>query len=149
VVDVLREGLPLPTANTKFPKTVCPEGLQTCCQVRTSQPKGNLGLSGSRVPDVHQKHKGLKPQESFHPLPLKWRGIHGLKPDFGKSIPECAGFVHGAIPFDEEDVAGLKCAPKTGRENGGAFRTCTHALAECFSLHWPSNSAGVKDPSEE
>jgi len=66
-----------------------------------------------------------------------------------KSIPECAGFVHGAIPFDEEDVAGLKCAPKTGRENGGAFRTCTHALAECFSLHWPSNSAGVKYPSEE
>ena len=43
----------------------------------------------------------------------------------------------------------LKCAPETGRENSGAFRTCTHALAECFSLHWPSNSAGVKYPSEE
>jgi hypothetical protein len=43
----------------------------------------------------------------------------------------------------------VKCAPKTGRENGGVFRTCTHALAECFSLHWPSNSAGVKYPSDE
>ena len=28
VVDVFREGLPLSTANTKFPKIVCPEGLQ-------------------------------------------------------------------------------------------------------------------------
>ena len=43
----------------------------------------------------------------------------------------------------------VKCAPEFGHENGGAFRTRTHALAECFSLHWPSNSAGVKYPSDE
>ena len=43
----------------------------------------------------------------------------------------------------------LKCAPEFGHENGGAFGTRTHALAECFSRHWPSNSAGVKYPSDE
>ena len=53
------------------------------------------------------------------------------------------------VPEGSELSDGMKCAPETGRENGGAFRTCTHALAECVSLHWPPNSAGVKYPSDE
>jgi len=28
-----------------------------------------------------------------------------------KGILECAGFVHGVIPFDEEDVAGSHSTP--------------------------------------
>jgi hypothetical protein len=29
----------------------------------------------------------------------------------------------------------VKCAPESGHESGGAYRTCTHALAERFSFH--------------
>ena len=46
-------------------------------------------------------------------------------------------------------VDNMKCAPGFGHENGGAYGTCTHALAECFSLQRLSNSAGVKYPSDE
>src|ERR1017187_6281689 len=38
----------------------------------------------------------------------------------------------------------MKCAPRVGHENSGAFRTCTHALVERFSLQRFSNSPGVK-----
>ena len=44
---------------------------------------------------------------------------------------------------------GVKCAPEFGHKNGGAYGTCTHALAKCFSRHWLSNSAGVRYPSDE
>jgi hypothetical protein len=27
------------------------------------------------------------PENAFPPLPRKWRGIHGLKPDFGNGPP--------------------------------------------------------------
>src|ERR1017187_9116212 len=43
----------------------------------------------------------------------------------------------------------LKCAPEAGHENDTLFATYTHALVQHFSLHSPSNSAGVKYPSAE
>ena len=38
----------------------------------------------------------------------------------------------------------VKCAPRFGHENGGAYRTCTHALAEGFSRYSSANSSGVR-----
>ena len=43
----------------------------------------------------------------------------------------------------------VKCAPGFGQKNGGAYATCTHAIAECFSLQRLSYSAGVRYPSAE
>ena len=46
--------------------------------------------------------------------------------------------------FLVSDVDSLKCAPEIGQKNGGAYATCTHTLAECFSLQKLSYSAGVR-----
>ena len=66
-----------------------------------------------------------------------------------RNIPHLALIPLVILWFGIGETAKLEVRPETGRGNGGAFRTRTHALAECFSLHWPSNSAGVKYPSEE
>ncbi len=46
--------------------------------------------------------------------------------------------------FTDQNNSTLKCAPKFGQKNGGAYRTCTHALAECFSRYSLANSSGVR-----
>ena len=47
MVDVFREGLPLSTANTKFPKIVCPEGLQTVVGSGRRKCEGDLALAAT------------------------------------------------------------------------------------------------------
>jgi hypothetical protein len=47
------------------------------------------------------------------------------------------------------DLQGFEVRPWIWTQKRRGFGTCTHALAECFSLQWLSNSAGVKYPSDE
>jgi len=39
------------------------------------------------------------------------------------------------VAYDYAEDGQVKCAPEFGHENGRAYGSCTHALAECFSRH--------------
>ena len=69
--------------------------------------------------------------------------------DADGTLAPTSGWCKQGVDIAYDGTWGLKCAPVFGQKNGGAYETCTHALAECFSRHSTSNSAGVRYPSDE